>query len=372
MDTTTLNRTPLYQLHIEHGAQMVPFAGYEMPVQYSAGVKKEHLHTRSRAGLFDISHMGQIKLHGENAAQILENLTPSLMHDLKPNAQRYTVLLNAQGGIVDDLMVTNTGEALFVVINAACKANDITHIQNHLSDDCRLEILDDYALLALQGPEASNIMQRYCPAANKLTFMSGDEFTLNNAPCFISRCGYSGEDGFEISVAADYAVDIAKLFLAEEAVQFIGLGARDSLRLEAGYCLYGHDLDENTTPVEANINWVVSKSRLEDTSQSYPGIEIIRKQSQQGTHRLRVGLLSDGKAPIRENVSILNEQEETVGIVSSGGYGPSVGKPVAMGYVNKAYTTSGTKLIVKIRDRIQHIKVIQLPFVEHRYYRRRT
>lgn len=371
MTIPTLRRTPLYELHIAHGAQIVPFAGYEMPVQYSNGVKKEHLHTRNQAGLFDISHMGQIKLHGQHAAQALESLCPSLIQDIEPNVQRYTVLLNEDGGIIDDLMVTNTGDSLFLVLNAACKESDIKYIREQLPANCTLEELPEQALLSLQGPKTSNVMQRHCPEANELTFLTGAEFTLHGVPCFINRCGYTGEDGFEISLPAEHAETIANALLAEEEVAFIGLGARDSLRLEAGFCLYGLDLDESTSPVEANLNWVVSKSRLQDATQTYPGIEKIRQQVQEGTERLRVGLMSEGKAPIREGVTVLNEQEESIGIVTSGSYGPSVEKPVAMGYLNKAYTAVGTKLIVKIRDRIQHVKVVPLPFIEYRYYRRK-
>jgi glycine cleavage system T protein (aminomethyltransferase) len=372
MNKTELKRTPLHLLHIEQNAQMVPFASYELPVQYTKGVKQEHLHTRKHAGLFDISHMGQVKLSGDSAAQFLESLLPSRIQDLPQNAQRYSVFTNEQAGIIDDLMITNAGDFFFVVINATCKDNDIKYMQSQLPDDCTLEELSNLALLALQGPDASSVMQRFCPEATELVFMTGAEFTLNNVPCFINRCGYTGEDGFEISIPAEYAENLARSFLAEEEVEFIGLGARDSLRLEAGYCLYGHDLDENTSPVEANLNWVISKSRLEDESQSYPGIETIRQQSQHGAERLRVGLLSDGKAPIREGASILNEQEENIGTVTSGGFGPSIGKPIVIAYINKQYAAVGTQLIVKVRDRIQHVKVVALPFVEHRYYKRRT
>ncbi len=372
MSKTDLKRTPLYTLHIEQNAQMVPFAGYEMPVQYSNGLKQEHLHTRNHAGLFDISHMGQLKLSGDSTVQFLESLVPSRIQDLSQNAQRYSVFTNEQGGIIDDLMITNAGGHFFVVINAACKDNDIKIMREQLPDNSILEQLNNFALLALQGPEASAVMQRFCPEATELVFMTGAQFTLNNVPCFINRCGYTGEDGFEISIPSEQAENIARSFLAEEEVAFIGLGARDSLRLEAGYCLYGHDLDDKTSPVEANLNWVVSKSRLKDESQTYPGIEIIRQQLQQGTERLRVGLLSDGKAPIREGAYILNEQEISVGTITSGGFSPSVGKPIAIGYINKQYASVGTQLIVKVRDRIQQVKVVALPFVEHRYYKRRT
>jgi glycine cleavage system T protein (aminomethyltransferase) len=371
MKTTELKRTPLYPLHIEQSAQIVPFAGYEMPVQYLKGIKQEHLHTRMHAGLFDISHMGQVKLSGENSAQFLESLTPSCLQNLSKNAQRYTVFTNEQGGIIDDLMITNAGDHFFVVINAACKENDIKYMQRQLPNSCKLEELSDFALLALQGPKANIVMQCLCPAATKLTFMTGGQFTLKGVSCFINRCGYTGEDGFEISIPADHAENIARCLLAEDDVELIGLGARDSLRLEAGYCLYGHDLDENTSPVEANLNWVISKSRLQDKTQPYPGIEVIREQLQKGTECLRVGLLSEGKAPIREGASILNEQEEIIGSITSGGFGPSAEKPIAMGYINQKYAATGTQLIVKVRDRVQRVTVVTLPFVKHQYFRKK-
>lgn len=369
MNATELKRTPLYPLHIEQNAQMVPFAGYEMPVQYSKGIKQEHLYTRMHAGLFDISHMGQLKLWGEHAAQALEALIPSELQKLNPNDQRYSVLMNEQAGIIDDLMVTHAGDYHFVVINAACKEKDISHMRNRLAVDCKIEELTDFALLALQGPDASTVMKRFCPEATKLNFMTGAHFTLNGVNCFINRCGYTGEDGFEVSIPSVNADEIARSLLAEKEVELIGLGARDSLRLEAGFCLYGHDLNENISPIEANLNWVVSKSRLQDSEQIYPGIEIIRKQLEHGTDQLRVGLLSDGKAPIREGTSVLNKEEQVIGTVCSGGFAPSVGKPVAMAYLKKQYTSIDTQLLVKVRDRVQHIKVVKLPFVQHNYYK---
>lgn len=370
MNTTELKRTALYPLHIEQGARLVPFAGYEMPVQYASGVKQEHLHTRQHAGLFDISHMGQVKLSGDNAAQSLESLIPGNIQTLGKHAQRYTVFTNEHGGIIDDLMVTNAGDYLFLIINAACKENDIEYMRSRLPDSCSLEELVHHSLLALQGPEAAKVMNRFCPEATELTFMTGKQFNLNGVTCFISRCGYTGEDGFEISIPDAYTRDIAQCLLAEKEVELIGLGARDSLRLEAGYCLYGHELDETISPVEANINWVISKSRLQEETNSFPGMEIIRQQCQQGTERNRVGLLSEGKAPIREGTSVLNEQEETVGIITSGGFGPSIEKPIAMAYINQQYATMDTPLIVKVRDRIQHVKVVSLPFVKHQYHRK--
>lgn len=368
MDSKNLKKTALYNLHIEQGATMVPFASYEMPVQYSNGVKHEHQHTRENVGLFDISHMGQIKLTGANATKTLAALCPGDIEYLGLNRQRYSVLTNNQGGILDDIMVTNTGDALFVVINAACKEKDINHIKNHIADNCSLDVLTDVSLLALQGPKSATVLSRFCPDATKLSFMSGNQFQIDNIDCFINRCGYTGEDGFELSIATEHVEKIARLLLAEEEVEFVGLAARDSLRLEAGYCLYGHDLDEETTPVAANLNWLISKERLEKETSNYPGKEIIRRQLLDGTNRLRVGLLSDGKAPIREGESVLNEEENIIGTISSGGFSPTLKKPIAMAYIDKHYAMTGTKLMVKVRNRVQHVEVVSLPFVKHNYY----
>jgi aminomethyltransferase len=369
MNVQTIKRTPLYPLHKELGARLVNFAGYEMPVQYSLGIKKEHLHVRKKAGLFDISHMGQVNLSGDLAVQMLEKITPSDFQSLSESRQRYSLLTNNNGGIIDDLMITNTGDHFFIVVNASCKKNDIEYMRNQLSTGCILEEVSDHALLALQGPQASTVMQRFCPEATKMDFMTGRQFIINSTKCFINRCGYTGEDGFEISIPSESAITLAKLLLAEDEVEAIGLGARDSLRLEAGLCLYGHDIDETTTPVEANLNWVISKSRIKDSSQYYPGIETIRNQLADGISRLRIGLVSEGKSPLREGMTILNEKEETVGNLSSGGFSPSIEKPIAIGYIDKEYAGIGTKLIVKVRDRIQKVHVIAMPFITHQYYK---
>lgn len=369
MNVQAIKRTPLYPLHKELGARLVPFAGYEMPVQYSLGIKKEHLHVRKKAGLFDISHMGQVKLSGNLAVQMLEKITPSDFQSLSESRQRYSLLTNDDGGIIDDLMITNAGDYFFIVVNASCKKNDIEYMKNQLATDCILEELSDHALLALQGPQASTVMQRFCPEATKMNFMTGHQFIINGTKCFINRCGYTGEDGFEISIPSESVITLAKLLLAEDEVEAIGLGARDSLRLEAGLCLYGHDIDETTTPVEANLNWVISKSRIKDNSQYYPGIETIRNQLADGISRLRIGLVSEGKSPLREGMTILNENEETVGNISSGGFSPSIEKPIAIGYIDNEYAAIGTKLIVKVRDRIQKVHVIAMPFVAHQYYK---
>ena len=386
-----MKKTPLYQFHLAHGANMVPFAGYEMPIHYmkvrqarpqtapqlarilqsyARGVKQEHLHTRGKAGLFDISHMGQIKLLGRGRAALLEALTPGRFSDLAVGKQRYTVLTNAEGGIIDDLMVTEADDHFFIVLNAACKQGDIEYINGKLTGDCALEILDDHGLLALQGPLAARVMGAFCPGATELGFMSGAPFRVNGVDCFINRCGYSGEDGFELSAPADRIEGIARALLAAEEVALIGLGARDSLRLEAGYCLYGYDISADTSPIEADIAWVVAKDRLASNTDHYPGLETIRGHHLNGAKRLRVGLISEGKAPIRRGVTVLNQARETVGMTTSGGFSPTLGKPVAMAYIDTRHAAVDTGLWVKIRERIQPVRVCRLPFVPHRYYRR--
>ena len=386
-----MEKTPLYQFHLENGANMVPFSGYKMPIHYAGGgrqerphsapqlarilnryargVKQEHLHTRNKAGLFDISHMGQIRLAGRDRAALLEALTPSRFSDLAAGRQRYTVLTNPGGGIIDDMMVTQAGDHFFIVLNAACKQGDIAHIRSKLSGDCALEILHNHGLLALQGPEAARVMRAVCPEATRLTFMSGASFKINGIDCLINRCGYSGEDGFELSAAADWIEDLARALLAAGDVALIGLGARDSLRLEAGYCLYDYDITADTSPIEAGLAWVVAKDRLASRTDYYPGIDTIRGHSLKGTKRLRVGLVSEGKAPIRRGVTVLDEAQETVGATTSGGFSPTLGKPVAMAYIDRKYAAIDTGLFVKIRERTQAVRVCRLPFVPHRYYR---
>ncbi len=370
MSSDELKQTPLYRLHTNKGGRMVSFAGYSMPVQYATGIKHEHLHTRSQAGLFDISHMGQVKLSGNNVAHALETLVPNSIESLVEQQQRYSVLTNDSGGIIDDLMVTNAGNHLFLVVNAACKETDLNYLHKQLNGSCNIETLVDQSLLALQGPQAAAVMQRLCPEANGLTFMTGSQFQFKGVSCFINRCGYTGEDGFEISVPSDQAENIANCLLEQPEVALIGLGARDSLRLEAGYCLYGHDINGDTSPVEAGLDWVIAKSRLLDSSQAYPGLEPIREQITNGSKRLRVGIQSEGKAPLREGMNLINEQDERIGTITSGGFGPSIARPIAMAYVKKEFTTLGQRLKVNIRDRIQEVEVVGLPFIEHRYHNR--
>lgn len=371
MNDNTLARTPLYNLHVELGARMVPFAGYEMPVQYPSGVLKEHTHTRTRAGLFDVSHMGQVRLAGPDAAAALETLVPVDVIDLLQNLQRYAVFTNEQGGILDDLMIANNGDHLFLVVNAACKQQDVAHLHQHLDARCNVEELTDRALLALQGPEAAAVMARLAPQAAQLIFMQTTRATLAGAECWISRSGYTGEDGFEISVPNAQAEDLARLLLAQPEVAPIGLGARDSLRLEAGLCLYGHDMDTSTTPVEASLAWALSKVRRADGARAggYPGADVILRQLAQGVDRKRVGLLVKDRMPVREGAELVDANGEPVGKVTSGGFGPSLGAPVAMGYVSAALAQPGTALQAIVRGKPVQVEVAKTPFVPQRYYR---
>ncbi len=362
-----LARTPLDALHRELGARMVPFAGYEMPVQYPAGILKEHLHTREQAGLFDVSHMGQLRLHGADAAAALETLVPGDLLGLAPNRMRYTQFLNDNGGILDDLMVTNLGDHLFVVVNAGCKHADLAHLQQRLGDRVRIDVQFDRALLALQGPAAVTVLSRFAPQVATMPFMSYGEACLRDIPVFVTRSGYTGEDGFEISVAADQAETVARLLLAEPEVAPIGLGARDSLRLEAGLCLYGHDIDETTTPIEAGLTWSISKRRRVEGG--FPGFPILRGHLDQGPNRRRVGLRPDGRAPAREGTEITDEHGQIIGHITSGGFGPSVGAPVAMGYVTAAFAAPGTPVHLRVRGKALPARVVTLPFVKQTYYR---
>lgn len=373
MDTNaqTLARTPLYKLHVELGAKMVPFAGYEMPVQYPSGVLKEHNHTRTQAGLFDVSHMGQVRLSGPDAAAALETLVPVDIIDLPVNMQRYAMFTNEQGGILDDLMVSNGGDHLFVVVNAACKQQDLAHLNKHLAGRCEIEELSDRALLALQGPAAGAVMARLAPETAKMVFMNTAKLMLVGVECFISRSGYTGEDGFEISVPGEKAEELARLLLSQPEVAPIGLGARDSLRLEAGLCLYGHDMDTETTPVEASLAWALSKIRRADGARAggYLGSDVILRQLADGVARKRVGLLVKDRMPVREGAELVDASGKVVGKVSSGGFGPTVGGPVAMGYVETPQAVIGTALNAIVRGKPVAVEVAKTPFVPQRYYR---
>lgn len=367
----TLARTPLHDLHLELGARMVPFAGYEMPLQYGEGIIKEHTHTRTHAGLFDVSHMGQLRLIGEGAAAALETLVPADVMDLGLHCQRYSVFTHAGGGILDDLMIANNGDHLFVVVNAACKEQDVAHLHAYLAGRCRIEEVHDHALLALQGPEAAAVLSRLAPAAATLPFMHTAQLELAGAICHVSRSGYTGEDGYEISVPADRAVALARRLLAQPEVAPIGLGARDSLRLEAGLCLYGHDIDLTTTPVEAGLAWSIPKTRRPGGIRpgGYPGASIIEKQLAEGPARQRVGLRALDRIPVREGAELQDAAGNTVGRVTSGGFGPSTSTPVAMGYVTQAHSSIGTRLHTTIRGKPIALEVAALPFLPKRFYR---
>ena len=366
-DSPPLRRTPLYDLHVARGARMVPFAGYEMPVQYPTGIIAEHLHTRAKAGLFDVSHMGQITLRGNAAARALEELVPGDLQALASGRMRYTLLLNETGGIIDDLMATRVETGLLLVVNAARKEHDLAHLKQTLDSNVEIEPRFDRALLALQGPAAAAVLARLAPGVDRKPFMSAADNTIAGAPCSATRSGYTGEDGFELSLAAEHAVGVAEALLNEPEVAPIGLGARDTLRLEAGLCLYGHDIDETTTPVEAGLAWTIGKRRRDDSG--FPGAGTILQQLGNGPERRRVGLRPDGRAPAREGSVILNTAGDPVGQVTSGGFGPTLGAPIAMGYVDASHAAVGSPLSLVVRDVPRPAHVAPLPFVPTRYYR---
>ena len=362
-----LKQTALDALHRELGAKMVPFAGYAMPVQYPDGIIAEHLHTRENACLFDVSHMGQARLNGAEAAAALETLVPGDIKNLGQGRTRYTVLTNDEGGIIDDLMVTNGGDHLFLVVNAACKEGDFAHIENRIGDRTELEILDDRALVAFQGPKAASQLSHFHAEAETMPFMSMAEMKIGGISCFVTRSGYTGEDGFEISAPAGNAEELVRLLLDRPEVLPAGLGARDTLRLEAGLCLYGSDIDAGTTPVEAGLSWVVNKRRREEGG--FPGAEIILGQLENGTPRKRVGIRPDGTAPARAPPPGEDPAGNTIGEITSGGYGPGVEGPIAMGYIKSEFADQGTAVNLRVRGKAIPAKVTALPFVEHRYFK---
>ncbi|MBT8408385.1 MAG: glycine cleavage system aminomethyltransferase GcvT [Alphaproteobacteria bacterium] len=366
-DLDRVTRSPLDAEHQAAGAKMVPFAGYEMPVRYPAGILKEHLHTRSHAALFDVSHMGQARLTGPGAVAALEALVPGDIQALKPGRMRYTMLTSADGGILDDIIVTKLDDGLALVLNAARKDADCVHIGGALGPDIALERLQDRALLALQGPAAAAVLARFAPEAPEMRFLEARTLTVAGAPAVVSRAGYTGEDGFEMSVSNDAAEGLARALLAEEEVAPAGLGARDTLRLEAGLCLYGHDIDETTTPVEADLAWTISKRRRAEGG--FPGAERILGQLTDGPERLRAGIRPEGRAPAREGTEVFDTQDALIGTVTSGGFGPSVEGPIAMGYVGAAFAEAGSRVILKVRGREVPARVQDLPFVPHRYHR---
>ncbi len=367
----TLAQTALHAVHVQAGARMVPFAGYSMPVQYPEGILKEHLHTRAAAGLFDVSHMGQVRLHGADAAAALEKLVPIDVIDLPVNRQRYAVFTDENGGILDDLMVTNAGDHLFLVVNAGCKHEDIAHLRKHLPASVEIEPLPQHSLLALQGSLARAVLSRLAPAAADLKFMQAAAMKVAGVDCWVSCSGYTGEDGYEISVADAHVEVLAAQLRAQPEVALIGLGARDSLRLEAGLCLYGHDIDRTTTPVEASLVWSLSKNRRPggERAGNYFGAAIIEQQLASGVARKRVLLRPQGKQPVREGAAIVDANDNPVGTITSGGFGPSVAGPVAMGYVSTAVVAAAAELFAVVRDKRIPLVVQSGSFVAQRYHR---
>jgi aminomethyltransferase len=366
-----LLQTPLHALHLELGARMVPFAGYSMPVQYPAGILAEHRQCRHEAALFDVSHMGQLLLQGEDAAAALETLVPVDVVDLGMNKQRYAFFTNAQGGLLDDLMITRREDGLFVVVNASCKDADIALLRERIGQRCRIVPLPERALLALQGPQAVKALARLNADAATLTFMTGRALTLAGADCFVTRSGYTGEDGFEISVAADQAESLARALLAQPEVKPCGLGARDTLRLEAGLCLYGHDIDEKTTPVEAGLTWAIQKVRRAGGARAggYPGASVIDGQLAHGPTNKRVGLLGLERVPVREGATIVDGQGHKLGHVTSGTLSPSVNQPIAMAYLAGNHALPHHEVFAEVRGKRQPMRVAPMPFSPHRYFR---
>ncbi|XDF37590.1 glycine cleavage system aminomethyltransferase GcvT [Paracidovorax avenae] len=372
-ESASLHTTPLHALHLELGARMVPFAGYSMPVQYPAGLMAEHLHTRQAAGLFDVSHMGQLRLAGPDAAAAFETLVPVDVIGLGLNKQRYGLLLNDEGGIIDDLMFVNRGDDLFVIVNGACKAGDIAHIQERIGGRCEVIPLPDQALLALQGPQAAAALARLAPGTASLVFMTGGHFEIAGCDCYVTRSGYTGEDGFEISVPAAQAEALARALLAQPEVKPIGLGARNSLRLEAGLCLYGNDIDTTTTPPEAGLNWAIQKVRRTGGARAggFPGAEKVLAQIDDPSRltRRRVGLVARERVPVREHTALQSTDGAAIGEVTSGLLGPSVNQPVAMGYVAPEFAATGTVVHAIVRGKAVPMEVSPMPFLPPRYHR---
>ncbi|MBT3628486.1 MAG: glycine cleavage system aminomethyltransferase GcvT [Rhodospirillaceae bacterium] len=366
-DSESIKTTPLHDSHVALGAKMVPFTGYSMPLQYPTGILKEHFHTRESASLFDVSHMGQISIWGDGAAHALEWLVPGDIIGLAPWSLRYTQFTNAEGGIRDDLMVTNAEGRLLLVVNAACKDADLGLLEIGFRGAVDVAMHNDKALIALQGPAAAAVMARHAPASAALKFMTAGTMKVAGADAIVSRSGYTGEDGFEISVYGEDARHVWEALAAAPEVAPAGLGARDSLRLEAGLCLYGHDIDETTSPVEAGLLWSIGKRRREEGG--FPGAERIQAEIADGATRRRVGILPEGRAPVRENTEILSAGDEPIGKVTSGGFGPSAGGPVAMGYVDAAHAKAGNAVGLMLRGKKVPASIVKLPFTAHRYHK---
>ena len=376
MSATAMQKTPLHALHLELGAKMVVFAGYEMPVSYPAGILAEHRHCRDAAALFDVSHMGQVRLSGKEAAAALESLVPADVVNLTVGRQRYSFFTNASGGILDDLMITRREDDLLLIVNAACKDADLQHLLKTIGGRCTVQALPERALLALQGPQAITSLARLNPTLSQLHFMTGMRATLSDADCFVTRSGYTGEDGFEISVPSAQAETLARALLAQDAVKPAGLGARDTLRLEAGLCLYGHDISQATTPVEAGLAWAIPKVRRAGGARAggYPGADVMDAQLAHGPNTRRVGLIGLERVPVREGAPIVDASGNKLGQVTSGTLSPTLNRPIAMAYIAASHIATSHALPerevnAQVRERIQPMRVITLPFVPHRYVR---
>ena len=370
-DNSEPKQTQLYCHHVAAGAKMVPFAGYLMPLQYPGGIMQEHLHTRERVGLFDVSHMGQFLVRGASAARALEYLVPVDLENMSVNQMTYGVFTGENGGILDDLIITRWDEeTFFLVVNAACKAQDLAHLQQHLGN-CQVEVLHERGLVAVQGKGARELMSKLLPSLSSLPFMTATSAQIAGISCYVTCSGYTGEDGFEISVANSDVAELADKLLSYDGCQWVGLGARDSLRLEAGLCLYGHDMDADTTPVEASIGWSISKSRRLGGSKSagFLGHERILRQFAEAALRVRVGFTIDGRAPVREGTEIVDGDGQRIGQITSGGFSPSLQQPIAMGYVPKELSAVGTELTAVVRGKPKSITVSTMPFVQQNYYR---
>ena len=349
------------------GGKIVEFAGYRMPLHYQAGILREHLHTRAAASVFDVSHMGQIVVRGDDPARALETLVAGDLIGLAQGRMRYTFFTNTRGGILDDLIVTNVGDYLFLVVNGVRKIADIEYLKTNLPAGIEVELLTERALIALQGPKAANVISKFAPGAEHMRFMTAQPFKIHGSPVAITRSGYTGEDGYEISIPSAAAESITECILAEKEVEPAGLGARDSLRLEAGLCLYGHDIDETTTPVEAALTWSISKRRRSEGG--FPGAKVVQRQIAEGVRRIRVGIAPDGKVPAREGAVITDNKGKSIGSVTSGGFGPSFGGPVGMGYINPRYAFHGTHIKLMVRGRPYPGRVVNIPLVPNRYFR---
>ena len=359
-----IKETSLINLHKSHGAKLVEFAGYNMPIQYSDGILNEHKFTRSNCGVFDVSHMGQLFIYGDDElTKDLEKIFPIDLQSLKKDQSKYSFLMNDNGGIYDDLIITKINNGYQIILNAACKNNDLKIIKEKLNNKYQLELKENLSLIALQGPGAKEVLKKVIPNIDDLKFMHGGEFKFNNFNIYITRSGYTGEDGFEISIPNEIAENFTKVLL-DNGSKLIGLGARDTLRLEAGLCLYGNDINTETTPIEANLKWAISKKRIDD---KYPGSEIIKKQIESGVKKLRVGIKPDTKVIARANTTIFNEEKKEIGRVTSGSFGPSVDHPISMGYVDSNYSSINTKIFLEIRGKKVSANICKLPFYKKNY-----